>query len=65
MWCAVECLQKAGLTTGTPLTLVPDSEPDGWVVLDAGGLRVATFVTTVQGLADPVVAAVLAERRRS
>ncbi|PZG24357.1 erythronolide synthase [Micromonospora craterilacus] len=59
VWCATECLQKAGRTDG-PLTLVPGAVPDGWVVLDSGGVRIATRVVTVADTAERVVVAVLA-----
>ncbi|MGC5053301.1 type I polyketide synthase [Micromonospora sp. DT48] len=58
VWCATECLQKAGRTDG-PLTLVSGAAPDGWVVLDSGGLRIATRVCTVAGAGERVVVAVL------
>ncbi|WP_189046880.1 type I polyketide synthase [Micromonospora sonchi] len=58
VWCATECLQKAG-HTGGPLTLVSGAAPDGWVVLDSGGVRIATRVCTVAGAAERVVVAVL------
>ncbi|MGK5671606.1 type I polyketide synthase [Micromonospora sp. URMC 106] len=59
VWCAVECLQKAGRPEGR-LTLLPGAAPDGWVVLDADDVRVATRVVAVAGAAAPTVVAVLA-----
>jgi enediyne polyketide synthase len=59
VWCAVECLQKAGRPEGR-LTLLPGAAPDGWVVLDADDVRVATRAVAVAGAAAPTVVAVLA-----
>ncbi|MEV6710400.1 type I polyketide synthase [Lentzea sp. NPDC051208] len=58
VWSAVECLQKAGLSLDTPLTPEPGG-PQGWRVFTAPGLRIATLVTSLRGVASPVVAAVL------
>ncbi|MDL4820297.1 type I polyketide synthase [Actinomadura opuntiae] len=58
IWAARECLQKAGLPAGAPLTLLPPARP-GWVVLASGDLRVATFATTLRDVPEPVVFAVL------
>ncbi|MFG3715712.1 SDR family NAD(P)-dependent oxidoreductase [Micromonospora sp. NPDC047730] len=58
VWCAEECLQKAGRPEGR-LTLLPGALPDGWVVLDAGDVRIATRVVAVAGAAAPTVVAVL------
>ncbi|MGP3632792.1 type I polyketide synthase [Streptomyces sp. 24-1644] len=60
VWTAVECLRKAGLLAGAPLTLAPQTRP-GWVVLTAGGLRIATFVTTLRHVGEPVVFAFLTD----
>lgn len=60
IWAALESLQKAGLTVQAPLTLLSAPRP-GWVLLASGGLRVATFVTTLHGVAGRVVFAVLSE----
>ncbi|WP_326695985.1 type I polyketide synthase [Streptomyces sp. NBC_01754] len=60
VWCAVECLKKAGLMAGAPLTLAPQTRP-GWAVLHTGGPRIATFVTTLRGVADPVALAFLTD----
>lgn len=61
VWGAVECLRKAGVMAGAPLTLAPCDKVN-WVVLTAGELRIATFVTALRGAAQPAVFAVLAER---
>ncbi|MFI6574915.1 type I polyketide synthase [Nocardiopsis sp. NPDC050513] len=58
VWGALECLRKAG-GTGNALTLDRVLE-HGWVVLAAGGLRIATWATTLNGDPAPVVFAVLA-----
>ncbi|GAB3473443.1 SDR family NAD(P)-dependent oxidoreductase [Amycolatopsis cihanbeyliensis] len=60
MWCALECLRKAGVTDRT-LTVHRVHE-GGWVVLSAGDARVATLSTTINGLPDPVVFAVLSQQ---
>ncbi|MEU5726444.1 type I polyketide synthase [Micromonospora sp. NPDC047738] len=57
VWTAVECLQKAGLP-GAPLTLTPPKR-DGWVVLTAGTVAVATLLTRLRDRAEPVVFAIL------
>ncbi|WP_258904643.1 type I polyketide synthase [Actinokineospora sp. UTMC 2448] len=54
---ALECLAKAGVT-GEPT--VGEVHPGGWVVLSAGSAKVATWVTTLNDRAEPVVFAVLA-----
>ncbi|MFF5890209.1 SDR family NAD(P)-dependent oxidoreductase [Streptomyces globisporus] len=58
VWTALECMQKAGLTTHAPLSLTPRTVDD-WTVLASGGVRVAVLVTRLKGLPDPVAAAVL------
>ncbi|MFI5929082.1 SDR family NAD(P)-dependent oxidoreductase [Micromonospora sp. NPDC051543] len=63
VWSAAECLRKLGLLPPVPLTLVPPAG-DGWVVLTGGGIRIATLVTTVHGVAEPVVFAVALDGRR-
>jgi enediyne polyketide synthase len=60
LWSALECLRKTGTTT-RDLT-VDRVSADGWVVLSSGQARVATWVTTLNDLPDPVVFAVLSER---
>ncbi|MFI9203858.1 SDR family NAD(P)-dependent oxidoreductase [Streptomyces sp. NPDC053048] len=58
VWCALECLKKAGVMDGAPLTLDPGRR-DGWAVLASGGLRIATFVTALRDEPRPVVLAFL------
>ncbi|WP_433328113.1 type I polyketide synthase [Spirillospora sp. CA-294931] len=62
VWAAMECLQKAGLPGDAPLTLTP-SRRDGWAVLASGGLRIATLVTTLRDVKEPVAFAILVEGR--
>jgi len=62
VWAALECLQKTGHAAPGPLTLQQSQRP-GWVVFAFGGLRIATFRTTLRGAAAPVVFAVLTEGR--
>ncbi len=57
VWSALECLRKIGVTTQA-LTF-DRVDPEGWVVLSDGDARIATWVTTVNDLADQVVFAVL------
>jgi enediyne polyketide synthase len=57
VWCALESLRKVGLTTRA--VTVDRVDPDGWVVLSAGDVRIATWVTTVNDLSTPVAFAVL------
>jgi enediyne polyketide synthase len=58
VWAAAECLRKAGLAPDAPLTLLP-AQREAWTVFACGPLRIATLVTTLRGLEDPVVFAVL------
>jgi enediyne polyketide synthase len=62
VWTAIECLQKAGLPAGSPLAL-RSSERAGWALFRAGSTSVATFVTGVRGIDEPVVFAVLTQER--
>ncbi|MEV0694862.1 type I polyketide synthase [Streptomyces sp. NPDC050388] len=58
VWSAVECLKKAGVMAGAPLTVLPRRK-DAWVVFAAGGLRIATFVTGLLNTVEPAVFAFL------
>ncbi|TDQ00321.1 type I polyketide synthase [Labedaea rhizosphaerae] len=60
IWSAVESLRKAGLPIRTPLTLL-SATVDSWTVFGCGRGRVATLLTGLAGLPDPVVVAVYAE----
>ncbi|TDV41028.1 SDR family NAD(P)-dependent oxidoreductase [Actinophytocola oryzae] len=57
IWSALECLRKTG--SSTRALTVDRVDQDGWVVLSAGDTKVATWVTTVNEVAEPVVFAVL------
>ncbi|MFT4974556.1 MAG: enediyne polyketide synthase [Myxococcota bacterium] len=57
VWGAVECLRKAGLTAGSPLTLREHLE-DGWSVLSAGALTVLTGTLSIRRSAIPLAVAV-------
>ncbi|HEU5160196.1 MAG TPA: type I polyketide synthase [Streptosporangiaceae bacterium] len=62
VWTAIESLQKAGSPLTAPLALAPSAHTrPGWVVFNSGDRRIATFRTTVRGIAEPVVLAVLLE----
>ncbi|MFC0099218.1 SDR family NAD(P)-dependent oxidoreductase [Micromonospora marina] len=57
VWCAKECLVKAGLPVDAPLTVAGvDGE---WVLLRSGRVTVATGPVRVTGEPQPVVVAVL------
>ncbi|MGW0752385.1 type I polyketide synthase [Streptomyces sp. NPDC002587] len=58
VWSASECLKKAGIYVGAPLTVLP-SRKDAWVVFAAGDLRIATFVTALRDALEPAVFAFL------
>ncbi|WP_245627726.1 type I polyketide synthase [Actinomadura oligospora] len=58
VWAAAECLRKAGLPDDAPLTAAGRPR-QGWAVLASGGLRVATFATTLRDRPGSVVFAVL------
>ncbi|MEV0887802.1 type I polyketide synthase [Streptomyces microflavus] len=58
VWSAVECLQKAGVMAGAPLTVLPRRK-DAWVVFAVGDLRIATFVTALRDALEPAVFAFL------
>ncbi|MEV4091638.1 type I polyketide synthase [Streptosporangium saharense] len=62
VWAAAECLRKAGLPPGAPLTWTSERR-DAWAVLASGGLRVATLVTTLRDTVEPVAFAILTEGR--
>jgi enediyne polyketide synthase len=57
VWSALECLRKTGATSQA-LT-VERVGMNGWVVLSAGDAKIATWVTTLNDLPEPVVFAVL------
>jgi len=57
LWSAIECLRKTGLPAIGPLVIESLSD-DGWVLLRAGGLTIATGLSSVKGLDNPLVLAV-------
>jgi enediyne polyketide synthase len=60
VWSAVECLRKAGRTLTGPITLAAGGQA-GWVLLQSGAAKIATFVTSVLDQPDPVVFTILTE----
>ncbi|MER6408096.1 type I polyketide synthase [Streptomyces viridosporus] len=64
VWGAVECLRKAGIMAGAPLTVLPRRK-DAWVVFAAGDLRIATFVTALRDALEPAVFAFLTHEPQS
>jgi enediyne polyketide synthase len=57
LWTAIECLKKAGLPVGAPLTL-ESSTADGWVLLRSGALAIATCAVAAANVKTVLVAAV-------
>jgi enediyne polyketide synthase len=58
LWSAGECLKKAGLPLDTPLVF-RDATPDGWVLLGAGSVTVATWIGAVRDRDAPLTVALL------
>jgi enediyne polyketide synthase len=54
VWGAVESLRKIGRVLAGPITLAPGGE-DGWVLLQAGPVSIASFVSRMRDQRDPVV----------
>ncbi|MGA4846741.1 SDR family NAD(P)-dependent oxidoreductase [Streptomyces sp. G5(2025)] len=56
VWGAIECLRKAGHAQAT---LMSEASPGGasgpWTALRGGFIRIASFVTTLAGIEEPVV----------
>jgi enediyne polyketide synthase len=61
VWAAGEALTKAGAMADTPLVL-DTTTADGWVVLAAEALVIATYVTEVRGMEAPLALAILVRR---
>ncbi|NEQ76052.1 MAG: SDR family NAD(P)-dependent oxidoreductase [Okeania sp. SIO2C9] len=61
IWCASECLKKAGIVPDAPLLLMNNSSlsPNEIVWLESGEKAIATFVISVQEVEQPLVFAVL------
>lgn len=64
IWSALECLKKAGAGPGTALSLAA-CERDGWVVLNAGDMGIATCITALGDPSAQAVVAILAEHPQS
>jgi enediyne polyketide synthase len=60
VWSAVECLRKAGRALTGAITLAAGGQA-GWVLLESGAAKIATFVTSVLDQPDPVVFTILTE----
>jgi enediyne polyketide synthase len=59
VWAATECLRKTGLGLRAPLVAARQTG-DGWVVVRAGDLEIATFAARVQSVDHPVAFGFLA-----
>jgi enediyne polyketide synthase len=57
VWCAGECLKKAGASWNVPL-IYAGQQPVGWLLLTAGVFQVATTPLQVRGQAEPFIFAV-------
>ena len=62
LWCALECMKKAGLSAEGPLVL-DSSHPDGWVLLRAGAMIIATYPAPVRELKSALMFAVATKAR--
>jgi len=60
LWTAVECLKKAGLPANAPLVL-GSTTADGWVVLRAGTLLIASYAARVRSLDTGLAVAIAVE----
>lgn len=60
VWTACESLKKAGASVGVPLTLHSITN-DGWVQLQSGGLRIATYIAKISGVDERIVMSVCGE----
>jgi enediyne polyketide synthase len=58
LWCADECLKKAGLSRQTPLVFRATT-PDHWVMLAAGTATIATWVGAMRGQPGPLAIGLL------
>ena len=61
IWVASECLKKAGVSSGIPLTL-DFQQVEGWVFFQAGTLAVATLVVVLRGESKRFVAGIALEK---
>jgi enediyne polyketide synthase len=60
VWSAVESLRKSGRVLPGPLVLAEVSA-DGWVLLESGHSKIATFCTRLRDEPNPVIFAILTE----
>jgi len=60
VWCAVECLKKAGAISDAPLGFVSAAD-DGWTVLSSGAHIIATCCAEVRDIPCQLVLGVLAK----
>ncbi|MCW2933288.1 MAG: erythronolide synthase [Actinomycetia bacterium] len=60
VWSAVESLRKSGRVLPGPLVLA-EASADGWVLLQSGHSKVATFATRLHGEPLPVIFAIKTE----
>ena len=58
VWTSAECLKKAGAGTTAPLVFT-GAEPDGWILLASGELRIASCVITRDGDKEDLAIALL------
>jgi enediyne polyketide synthase len=58
LWGAIECLRKAELQHGTPVTLASGAD-DEIVLLGAGRAAIASLVAEIDGAPQPVVITLL------
>jgi enediyne polyketide synthase len=63
LWAATECLKKAGVPVGAPLTL-ESCTTDGWVLFRSGAIVVATCAVAVENVNSVLIAAVAAGSRK-
>jgi enediyne polyketide synthase len=59
VWCAGECLTKAGLPPAAPLLVDIVADDDAWVTFRSGTCRVATCLTKVEEHPWPLMVALL------
>jgi enediyne polyketide synthase len=62
VWCAIECLKKAGAMGDSPLVLVTAGQ-DGWTALSSGARIIATCCAEVRDVTGRLVVGVLVTQR--
>jgi enediyne polyketide synthase len=60
VWCALECLKKAGAPQDQPLMLSA-TRPDRWIELAAGQARILTYRFAMRDMENPLAFAVMLE----